>query len=169
MTGPCYSFPTIPQLLVCPACFQSTVVPSIDGGSQVALQFDRNPKPSSAFYCELASPRMKNNWQQAIVRNDVAYLRDTVDRRAAKRKEVESKLGALQVQKKMRQNEQNYYMQLASLEMTSHASTLATSMNLAGFRPYLVDMRVSFIPFCSSVTTGTCAESSEERNGDPSV
>jgi len=73
---PCYMMPTIAEFTVCEECYDETIKPDRQRGTQLTTLFNTTPTPlPDGFSCQLYSDRMRRVWQQAVANNDLAFLR----------------------------------------------------------------------------------------------
>ena len=82
-----HTIPSVPIFTVCPSCYESIITPHQQASSDIALRFNRVPRPAPTenpvlgSSCQLYSSRMRRVFARAVSDNDTRYLARKVEER----------------------------------------------------------------------------------------
>lgn len=87
----------LPELTVCPECFEEVVLPHLDEGKAIPLMFNKSLQRVPSASCQLYSDRMRTVFEKAVGASDYKMLAHKARERRAK--ELQFKMDALEAKR----------------------------------------------------------------------
>jgi hypothetical protein len=129
---PCHTIPGIPDFTVCPDCYHTIVLPTVQSGSQLARSMNATATYTQNWTCQLYSARMRQVWADATTSNDANFLRQKAVERKAKEREALMKVQQLKVQAEQANMQAQFHDQMA-LNQSKMAMNTALNMTMMGY------------------------------------